>query len=303
MRVHRTPRDRFFTVLGNEVIQDKRLSFTARGILVYLLSLEDGTKVNVRDLADENPGVGRRAVALALDELVSLGYYVRVTTRGDDGAIRTTTAVYDIPQTAASAQVVPIPRQPGTGQPHPGASGTNPVKETPGKETSPLPPVETASVAESAPEAPKGGGEGEASTQDEIAACAPVVARIGRQEPRLTVGIAEMGKVLPLVAEWRQRGASDDQIVHAVTSGLPGDIKSAVGLMRDRLTRKMPIRFTVTSATPAPALVECPECGRPGRVHGLCADCRTVEAPRPAEGARNRAADELRRRMGWKAAS
>ncbi|MFI9591006.1 hypothetical protein [Nonomuraea sp. NPDC052265] len=273
-------------------------------MLTYLLSLEDGTRNDVKTLADERPGPGRKAIAAALDELAALGYYVRETARHEDGRIRTTTAIYDIPQKTAKPKVVPIPGRVGTGQPDVEASGTYPSKETPEKETSPLPPVEGPAPTAVAPvEAPKGGGEGESSTKDEEAACAPLVVRIGRQDPRLTVGLPEMGKVLPLVAEWRRRGASDDQIIHAITAGLPADIKSPVGLIRDRLTRKMPVAVPAVKVTPLPVMVECPGCKAPSRVHGLCHDCREDEAAPVVEEMGNRHADELRRRMGWKAAS
>ena len=68
--------------------------FTARGILGYLLSLPDGAREDVRTLADKNPGLGRRGVAKALDELVALGYYVRRTVRDEiSGQVRTETHV------------------------------------------------------------------------------------------------------------------------------------------------------------------------------------------------------------------
>ncbi|GAA0955135.1 hypothetical protein [Nonomuraea longicatena] len=306
MRVHRTPRDRFFTVLGNEVLQDRRLSFTALGVLTYLLSLEDGTRNDVKTLADERPGPGRKAIAAALDELAALGYYVRVTARHEDGRIRTTTAIYDIPQKSAKPQVVSVPTQVGTGQPDIGASGTNPSKETPEKETFPPPPVEeTATPAEAAVEAPKDRDGGESFSQDEIAACAPIVARIGREEPRLTIGFAEMGRVLPVIAEWRSRGASDEQIVRAATAWVPERVKTAAGFVAAMLRKKMPAPLPVADITPRLPMVECPGCKSPSRVRGLCSDCQPGNpgSPGVVEDSRHAIAAELRRRMGWQMAS
>ena len=94
MRIQTSARTRAFTVLGNEVLRDRRLSFTARGILVFLLSLPDGAREDVRTLADHHPGVGRRGVAKALDELITYGYYVRgsFVTRPAAGSVRRRTS-------------------------------------------------------------------------------------------------------------------------------------------------------------------------------------------------------------------
>ncbi|MEQ4716130.1 hypothetical protein [Nonomuraea sp. B19D2] len=300
MRVYRTKHESNYTVLPNAMLQRDDLSFAALGILAFLLSQPDGKAMTVAKL-ERIRKEGKAVVRAAVAELRAAGYYIKEDRQGVDGQLRGANAVYDIPQNGAFSQVEPTAEIPPVEIP-----AVNPVKEPSRKETSPLPPIEAASVAESAPEAPKGGGEGDLPTQDEIAACAPLVARIGRLEPRLTIGLSEMGKVLPLVAEWRQRGASDDQIIHAVTAGLPGNVDTAVGLMRSRLTRKMPARFTVTSVTPAHAMYECPECGRPGRQAGRCADCRTVSTPETAdtvEVSGNPVAADLRRRMGWRIAS
>ncbi|WP_436786575.1 hypothetical protein [Yinghuangia sp. YIM S10712] len=95
MHIHLTARTHAFTSIGNEVLQDRRLSFTARGILVYLLSLPDGSPMDVRALADEHPHLGRRAISKAVDELIELGYYERRTVRyRQTGQVRTEVHVY-----------------------------------------------------------------------------------------------------------------------------------------------------------------------------------------------------------------
>ncbi|MEV7419856.1 helix-turn-helix domain-containing protein [Streptomyces sp. NPDC089919] len=154
MRIHHTPRRRAFTVLGNDVLRDRRLSFTARGILCYLLSLPDGAHEDARTLADKNPGLGRRGVAKALDELVALGYYVRRTTRDEHtGQVRTDTSVSDTPL----GQGAPVPAPPGAGEPVAGKAGRSPQGvENPGEE----PSLPEGSRAPSSPPAP---GEADAA--------------------------------------------------------------------------------------------------------------------------------------------
>lgn len=300
MRVYRTKHESHYTVLPNAMLQRHDLSFVALGILAFLVSLPDGVSMTVAKL-ERIRKEGKAVVRAAVAELRAAGYYIKEDRQGVDGQLRGANAVYDIPQTEAFSQVIPTAEIPPVEIP-----AVNPVKETSKKETTPLPPVEESAPAAVAPvEAPKGGGEGESSTRDEEAACAPLVVRVGRLDGRLTVGLAEMGKVLPLVAEWRRRGASDDQIVHAITTGLPAEIKSPVGLIRDRLTRKMPVAVPAVKVAQLPPMVECPGCQSPSRVHGLCHDCREDEAAASAgvEEMGNPHADELRRRMGWKAAS
>ena len=136
MRINLTARTRAFTVLGNEVLRDRRLSFTARGILSYLLSLPDGAREDVRTLADKNPGLGRRGVAKALDELIALGYYARRTLRDEDsGQIRTTTYVFDTPQPPGT----PLPAPAGTGGTKAGKPGSPLKGKRTGEKNPPTP--------------------------------------------------------------------------------------------------------------------------------------------------------------------
>ncbi|MDR3084363.1 MAG: helix-turn-helix domain-containing protein, partial [Streptomyces sp.] len=74
MHVHRSAHARNFTVLPNVVLQDRQLSYTARGLLVDLLSRPEGWREDGRQMADSSPQ-GRRAIYRALKELVRAGYY------------------------------------------------------------------------------------------------------------------------------------------------------------------------------------------------------------------------------------
>lgn len=272
MRVNRTAHDHGFTVIPNEIAQSARLSPIAVGLLVRLLSLKDGTAVDVVKLAHSLPGVGRKAVSGALAELVDAGYYVRETVfNADTRQVTTRTAVYDTPQ-LANPLVTPIAATPTITAPTVEQSATNPVKNS-GKET----PLEAlaAPVVDAEREASDEGREGMSIDDEQRAASMALIARVGRIEPRLTVGLIEAGPVVPLVAEWLSRGATDLQVKTVLTAGLPAEVRSPVALMVNRLTRKMPDRRT------APVVMthfECPDCSRPGRVAGACRDCRVSKS-------------------------
>jgi hypothetical protein len=113
---------------------------------------------------------------------------------------------------------------------------------------------------------------------------ADLLARIAAKEPRLTVRQREAGKVIPLVREWRRRGAGDAQIIEAVIGGLPDEIKSAAGLMANRLARHMPPIQHIIAKPKAAFVAECDECARPVTTAGLCSLCAPEgDAPPPVE--------------------
>lgn len=72
----RSKRPARFTILDNEIIRNHALSFRARGILAYLLSMPDGWSVSSHHLAKVG-AEGRTAVRTGLAELVEHGYLVR----------------------------------------------------------------------------------------------------------------------------------------------------------------------------------------------------------------------------------
>lgn len=63
-----------FSIISNDVINDNRLSWKARGILVYLLSKPNDWTVKRNDLINNSEEDGERSVKSALKELVNLGY-------------------------------------------------------------------------------------------------------------------------------------------------------------------------------------------------------------------------------------
>lgn len=73
-------RDPGYAMIDNRVLADPRLTWKAKGILVYLLSKPNNWKVQVTDITNHSPD-GECAVRTALDELLSLGYAERETIR------------------------------------------------------------------------------------------------------------------------------------------------------------------------------------------------------------------------------
>ncbi|WP_405907947.1 hypothetical protein OG742_24500 [Streptomyces sp. NBC_00828] len=112
-----------------------------------------------------------------------------------------------------------------------------------------------------------------------------LLAALGRTTPALSLPAAACAELAPLLTEWFARGATDDQVLQALTAGLPTPVHSPAALVRTRLTSKLP-----PEPTPAPRpplrVLECAKCGTPGRPEalpgGICGACRGEAAPRPS---------------------
>lgn len=103
MKIHRSRPDSRYTIIPNELLQNQKLTFTARGILVDILSRPDGwgtTADAMWELARRmRPDVaeGRRIVRAAFAEAKALGYMVEARERQQDGTFATILHVYDTP--------------------------------------------------------------------------------------------------------------------------------------------------------------------------------------------------------------
>ena len=83
----RIPHKEKFTQVSNKAIRDKRLSLSARGLLIYLLSQVDGWNFNAMDVAN-NSTDSRYAIYKAMKELQTFGYAEMKPNRDARGRVR-----------------------------------------------------------------------------------------------------------------------------------------------------------------------------------------------------------------------
>lgn len=96
--IRRAPRpEGNFTVLHNHVLRDHRLSFKARGLLAYILSMPDNFKFTAELLTRHAPD-GRQSVITGLRELRDAGYLTVTRTQSSDGRWRTISTIHDCAQ-------------------------------------------------------------------------------------------------------------------------------------------------------------------------------------------------------------
>ncbi|MGW8887851.1 MarR family transcriptional regulator [Streptomyces sp. NPDC055749] len=111
------------------------------------------------------------------------------------------------------------------------------------------------------------------------------LAQLGCRERRLALSAADCEALEGLAAEWMARGASAEYLTHALTAGLPEAVDVPRGFVRRRLRDKMPPRMPAAVPSDVPVrstMVECTNCGVPGRAEalpdGLCRACRPTLA-------------------------
>lgn len=97
----RSKRTESFSIISNQVLADERISFRAKGILVYLLGKPDNWQVSERHLATLGHE-GVTAVRGALKELETAGYILRQRRQAANGRFEWKSVVYDEPQAAPS---------------------------------------------------------------------------------------------------------------------------------------------------------------------------------------------------------
>ena len=93
----RSPRRRDnFTIVSNTIVRDHRLSWKARGLLIYLLSQPDHWRASSAHLASISPE-GIHAVRTGLKELEAAGYLRRARHQRPNGTWQTDNIIYDQP--------------------------------------------------------------------------------------------------------------------------------------------------------------------------------------------------------------
>lgn len=279
MRVHRSAHARNFTVLPNALLQQRRLTYTARGLLIDLLSRPDHWREDGRAMADSSPQ-GRGAIRKALKELSEAGYYRVVKIRMPDGTIRSEAHVYDTPQ----LELPGVPR-PDSGSAKTGTADAPLVKDLVKEPSLPDEPADEPSAA--AADNEQGGREGNhdigqeppALPNEHARAAALTLFRVLKPEPRLRLGEAEAMELAPLVAQWLERGSTPADLAHALLPGLPATVHSPVGVLRNRLTRKLPPENAPEQPAAAPSYAECAKCHDPVPEPGTCRPCAGLASP------------------------
>ena len=82
--IHRAEHETEYTILKNRLINDERLSFEARGFLVFMLALPDDWDFSIKGLAFKSK-LSSKTVMRLIKELKSAGYVVQKKVKGGHG--------------------------------------------------------------------------------------------------------------------------------------------------------------------------------------------------------------------------
>jgi hypothetical protein len=267
-------RDRY-TIIGNHLAQHRELSALAIGLATYILSLPDGTPVDIRTLADRFPE-SRDRIAFALRELETHGYLRRVRERTPGGRVVTRTYAFNAPAATRAREerqgAAPPPPAPTPPEPEP---GPGPGPEPSGPENTPVAPVAPTASPVEPPR--RGERHGEAVT---------LLARLRRIDDRLVLSLRDVDRLADAAMPWLDCGLSATAVLRTLTANLPTDIRNPAALIAHRLHEllppALPPRAPVTREEPPPRphpFQDCPGCDRVFRAPrpGRCGDCRFEE--------------------------
>lgn len=198
MTTIRNPQRERYAVVDRGLINDRSLSFRAKGVLVWLLDKPDGWWFDSVQLAKEAKE-GRDAIRTALKELETGGYLVRTRERDAEGKWVTVTELHETPGQTSDWKS-------GVGDPTVGTPGAvvNTEPKTENEELSPQPPAE----------------------DDVFAAFYAAYPRhVGRKDARRAwdkaVKKARADEILNALADrirwWKASGTATDKIPHPAT--------------------------------------------------------------------------------------
>ena len=163
LRIEKT---KSYTVIDNALLEDRRLSFAARGLAAYLLSLPDDWRINADDLERRSERDGRCTVRAAMRELTRAGYITRHKHQDELGRWTTSLCFHEVPVTPTGDQPTtgsPTYRKPTVGAPNVGEPTALPNTHDPILRTNthnqPLPDGESEGLGVSCPEMVGGGDD------------------------------------------------------------------------------------------------------------------------------------------------
>ncbi len=277
MRVHRNRHERAFTVVPNAAARHHKLSLTARGLLITLLSLPDGTRATVDTVTDEVEE-GRRAVSKAFTALEKAGYLRRE--RGQDPE----TGLWG---TQSHVSDVPMDRIPAVGMPKDRNVGDLPRRgKNQGKNLLPEPQSDGNGQAVPAPQEEEATLDNDKHDDVATGRAAATLAQLGDVDHRLALSAAEVLRLAPTAAAWLAEGHTSAKITAVLTARLPERVDSAAALVAYRLKNQMPAQ-PKSKPRPAPdTRARCQDCGAvfpTGMKSDLCRPCRAEHQPAPAQ--------------------
>lgn len=253
-----------FTVIGNHLAQHPRLSATAMGLALHILSLPDGASVTAKALTLRFPE-GETTIRRSLNELETAGYLERRRVPLGGGRVATRTFAYDKPGCAPEPDRGPPPPPPPSPSVVVRAGRSLPVTGSVPRPVSPVRPQPP-----SLPPPPSATGP-----------AAELLARLRAVDPRLLLPARDIQRLVPAVEDWFARDAAPAQVTRTLTANLPREpepIRHPARFLEHRLATLLPPPLPGGPArqTLAP-LRTCDGCERAHRTHDpaeLCADCR-----------------------------
>ncbi|WP_367132219.1 MULTISPECIES: hypothetical protein [Streptomyces] len=307
--------------MPNEIVRHPRLGSDAARLLMWALSMADEALEPLSATA-RRAGITKSAFHRAKGQLLAEGYLHEWRRQGARGRWFTEQMISNVPLTSEEALAAregqPGGRVPAAGEPKSRSVG-RPLKNTVENTSNPpFPPTATRGTATD-PEAQAGGaGDNPAPLPRAVPGSTPatavpaatgsvpgelvergaqVLAAVSHGERRLVLSGREVDGLAVLAGEWLQRGAAVADVREALTRWLPERVHSPAGLIRDRLTRKMPpaptfaeqraaaLREAAAQAGPrVAAMQECqgehtqPLLYRPVAGEKLCPSCRCEQA-------------------------
>ncbi|MGW9400794.1 helix-turn-helix domain-containing protein [Streptomyces sp. NPDC055642] len=288
-----------YVVVGNHLAQHRELSLTAIGLAAHILSVPEGTPVDIRSLAERFPE-GRDRIAFALRELEAHGYLERVREHTEAGRLVTRTYAHHTPLPARATVSAVTARAAGhakTGRACArdsvaGAGGRETPQEddqaldepvAPAAQVVPDAPVETfeASVPAVAPVDPPRAPARSGRWYEEAVT---LLAGLRRTDERLTLSLRDVNRLAPGVVDWLERGAGPAAVHRTLTTDLPVPMKHPAGMIAYRLRELLPPPLPATPEPPSatagahrpPPFQDCDGCERVfrGPEPGRCRDCR-----------------------------
>ena len=263
MQIQRSNPTERFVILPNATVQNGGLSFTARGILAYLVSLPEGARESIKTLASKSQE-GRTAVAKAMKELETAGHLRRVVGQVRPGLLGTELIVSDVPMVDQPGPVIVEPSAVDSSN-----AGQKDLKNLGSKNL----PTQTPG----APAAPVGSGPVDETRSGKA------LAGLAAIDSRLHLTADDVTRLTPLADEWFARGVDERRFAAVLTLGLPEAISHPAAFLRRRLFDKMPAVPAVGAphAPSQPRKHECPGCDRAVASEGLCKACSALDDTKP----------------------